>query len=119
MFSLVRKSQRKDARMSCSRRWAADLPSHATTRSASQSHHRGQREHFDALRAGAVRGPHHRLPILARRHASAGVWLPALRGHVRQGQRIPEELLLEVLEVLDRILGGVDQWMVSLLFGIK
>ena len=81
--------------MSCSRRWAAALPSHATARSASQSHHRGRREHFDALRASAVRGPHHRLPVLAHRHASAGVWLPALRGRVRQGQRIPVEPLLE------------------------
>ena len=64
--AITTRNAKIDARMSCSRRWAAALPSHATARSASQSHHRGRREHFDALRAGAVRGPHHRLPMQKR-----------------------------------------------------
>jgi len=89
VFSLVCKSQRKDARMSCSRRWPA-LPNHATApRSASHSPRCRRRKHVDgALRVSVVREPHHRLPVLARRHSSAGVRLPGFRGRVRQGQRI-------------------------------
>ena len=50
---------------------------------------------YGALRVSVVREPHHRLPVLARQHSSAGVRLPGFRGRVRQGQRIPVELLLE------------------------
>ena len=76
----MRKSQRKDARMSCSRRWPA-LPSHATApRSASCSPRCRRRKHVDVRcparqrRAGTSPSPTRSGPLaLIRRSAATGL----------------------------------------------
>lgn len=61
-----------------------------------QSYHCHRTEHVDALCAGAVWEPLHCLPILAHRHAFAGVWAQGLPSHLRQGQHLPRQLVLAV-----------------------